>query len=742
MTKPTLPGTSGMKISYSMKGQGKVQGQAAGPGALQNQGAAQSGMRPSHPDAKALEQKALEHYNAGRLAEALVETRKVLEIDPNQIEAINFAGILHAALGDLETAAALLNDVLQKQPRHFDAANNLGNILARSGQLDQAVEAYQQALKIRPNDEDARHNLAHVREVRDSLDQRVKDARAQIEEDPLAVRPRVVLGMMLLERGRPEEALRAFLTAVRMDPDDIDAHNMLMRLLTEIVPAGYDKDLDGALEWALDSPFTYVNPLAVPIAQHLMLKHDLRMFLGESPQPPDDALIGALDRDPLFLKFLRLVLNTDPGMEKFLTALRARLLHRFADAPQDTPMDLTGALAEQAFLGEYVWRAGDDEIQAVDALGPQALQAIGEGSPGKSPENSEGAGAALLFGLYRSLGELARDLTASPADLPEPAARLVELTAVEPAREEASKSGFDKLGEISDATSSAVRAQYEEHPYPRWAQIPHRPPLDLARDLPRQFVDMEVADYLSGPKDVLVAGCGTGWHPLNIAMLYPESQVLAVDLSTSSLAYAKRMAEKHGIGNIEYMQADILNLGKLDRQFDIVESIGVIHHMAEPEVGWKILAERLRPGGLLKLGLYSEKARQIVLQARERIARDQVPSTTEGIRDFRTGLLDEGMGSGWDMLFQEPDFYTVSTCRDMLFHVQEHRFTIPRIQEAVKATGLKFLGFELSNPAYAELYQTNYPNDKAMRILGNWAALERDMPLVILRYEFWCQKPA
>ncbi len=726
MTKPTLPGKSGMRISYSMKGQKQGNDSARD----------QTPVQPARVDTKALEQKALAHYNAGRLAEALIETRKVLELEPNQIEAVNFAGILHAALGDLETATALLHQVLQKNPKHFDAANNLGNIHGRSGQLDAAVEAYQQALKIRPNDQDARQNLAHVREVRDTLDQRVKQARAQIEEDPVAVRPRVVLGMMLLERGRPEDALRVFMTAVRMDPDDIDAHNMLMRLLSELVPAAYSQDLDGALEWALDSPFTYVNPLANPIAQHLILKHELGGFMGEALPPPDDALIDALDRDPLLLKYLRLVLNTDSGLEKFLTALRARLLHRYGDAPRDLPQDLAGALAEQAFLSEYVWRTEDAELNAAEAMGAQASLALaGDGE-------AAAAGAALLYGLYRPLGDLAPELGETPTGLADPVSRLVQLTAVNPAVEAALSPAFDKLGEISDATSSAVRAQYEEHPYPRWAQIPHRPPLDLAAELPRRFIDMDVADFLAGPKDVLVAGCGTGWHPLNVAMLYSESRVLAVDLSSSSLAYAKRMADKHGIGNIDFLQADILNLGKLDRQFDIVESIGVLHHMAEPEAGWQILAEKLRPRGLLKLGLYSEKARQIVLQARARIARDGIASTTQGIRDFRTRLLDEGFGFGWDLLFQEPDFYTVSTCRDMLFHVQEHRFTIPRIQEVVKATGLKFLGFELSNPAYAELYQTNYPNDKAMRLLGNWATLEANMPTVMLRYEFWCQKPA
>ena len=77
---------------------------------------------------------------------------------------------------------------------------------------------------------------------------------------------------------------------------------------------------------------------------------------------------------------------------------------------------------------------------------------------------------------------------------------------------------------------------------------------------------------------------------------------MAVDLSTSSLSYAKRKTEELNIQNINYMQADILDLGKLDRQFDIVESVGVLHHMNEPIVGWKKLKDCLKPGGLMKIG--------------------------------------------------------------------------------------------------------------------------------------------
>ena len=102
--------------------------------------------------------------------------------------------------------------------------------------------------------------------------------------------------------------------------------------------------------------------------------------------------------------------------------------------------------------------------------------------------------------------------------------------------------------------------------------------------------------------------------------------MLAVDLSLTSLAYAVRKTRELGIGNIEYRQADILALGALTERFDVVDCTGVLHHLADPVAGWRILCSLLRPGGLMRIGLYSEQARRHVVRAREFIAAGRVPA--------------------------------------------------------------------------------------------------------------------
>src|SRR6202041_2397212 len=125
--------------------------------------------------------------------------------------------------------------------------------------------------------------------------------------------------------------------------------------------------------------------------------------------------------------------------------------------------------------------------------------------------------------------------------------------------------------------------------------------------------------------------------------------------SLSSISYAKRKTQEQGISNIEYAQADILELGGIARTFDIIESVGVLHHLADPFTGWRTLLSRLRPGGFMWLGFYSELARRHVVAAREFIAARGYASTADGIRRFCQDLTVQGASVDLQKLMRSPD---------------------------------------------------------------------------------------
>ena len=180
--------------------------------------------------------------------------------------------------------------------------------------------------------------------------------------------------------------------------------------------------------------------------------------------------------------------------------------------------------------------------------------------------------------------------------------------------------------------------------------------------------------------DILVAGCGTGQHSIGTASRFSDCQVTAVDLSLASLAYAQRKSNELRFTNIDYLQADILHLQQMGKEFDIIESAGVLHHMDEPMAGWRVLVDLLKPGGLMKIGLYSGMARHHIVEVRKEITELRVGTSEADIRKFRQSLA-ESNDKNHQLLTKSSDFFSLSMLRDLIFHVQEHRFTQPQIQK-------------------------------------------------------------
>jgi SAM-dependent methyltransferase len=285
-----------------------------------------------------------------------------------------------------------------------------------------------------------------------------------------------------------------------------------------------------------------------------------------------------------------------------------------------------------------------------------------------------------------------------------------------------------------------VRHQYEENPYPRWVRAAGQVlPVSIDRYLREQFPTGAFTPINKTENlDVLVAGCGTGQIAVATAQKYLGARVLAIDLSLSSLCYAKRRTPGDLAARIEYAQADILKLASLERRFDVIDSSGVLHHMADPFEGWRILLTLLRPDGLMHLGLYSEAGRRDVWAARKLIADGGFGSTPDDIRRCRQELLETPLAS----VTRFTDFFTTSECRDLLFHVQEARLTIPMIKAFIANHGLKFLGFEFGLPAL-QRYRSHFKSAGwAWTDLDRWHAFESANPDTFSgMYQFWIQKP-
>ena len=142
----------------------------------------------------------------------------------------------------------------------------------------------------------------------------------------------------------------------------------------------------------------------------------------------------------------------------------------------------------------------------------------------------------------------------------------------------------------------------------------------------------------------------------------------------------------------------------------------------------------------MKIGLYSELARQHIVEMRQEINKAGIGSSDAAMKSFRTTVMESDQKHHKQIL-NSSDFYSLSTLKDLLFHVQEHRFTIPQIQDSLSELGLEFCGFEADN-IVSHFKQTNTGAGDPYE-LDKWQAYEEANPSAFAgMYQFWCQKIA
>ena len=229
---------------------------------------------------------------------------------------------------------------------------------------------------------------------------------------------------------------------------------------------------------------------------------------------------------------------------------------------------------------------------------------------------------------------------------------------------------------------------------------------------------------------VLVAGCGTGQQSIHAARAYADCKITAIDLSLNSLSYAKRKTLEYGLTNIEYIRANLLDIAKVTHEkFDLIECSGVLHHMRAPEIGLKKLCESLKDGGILRLGLYSKTAREHL----DKFQRNTLQNDQE-IAAFRHQVVNSPDIRS-EKIVRSPDFYSTSGFKDLVLHVQEHRYDLNEIERLISSSGLTFMGFDLKL-----VERSGIPESKIFDF-ESWRSLEAsDENFFAGMYQFWCQK--
>jgi tetratricopeptide (TPR) repeat protein/SAM-dependent methyltransferase len=750
--------------------------------ALRNYQAA-IGITPSFADAFVAMANALD--SLGRTAEAEEAYKRALAINPDYAEVHFNLGILAMTQGRNEEAAESLRTAVNIRPNYASAHHQLGRALQALSRSTEALDAFREAVRIEPTMHDAHYGLGIALQRLDpnpKLEEAVTSLRHAAELKPDFAKAHHILGIVQSNLGQSDAAEASLRRAFVIEPESADIlYDLAMILLSKgksaeavqlIVPTldkaptwktkfafascaasssftTNDSRIRAALTSALTEPWGIPYDLCAPALSLIMLNQRIASCVRIANQSwparlPTAAIyntdgLDALGKDLLLHALLESAPIRTIEFERFLTCARHALLETSAGQSPDRPdiaaLQFYAALSRQCFVNEYIFDCDDREMLSADAA-REKLLALLDANEVVPPILL--LAVAAYFPLY-SLRGASRLLVANELDALD---GVMRQQIREPLEEQALRSGVECMTSISAGVSEDVRDQYEQNPYPRWVKLPIFDRAlyfnsEIRRTLPH-------APFTPLPDDsapeVLIAGCGTGSHSILFTQRFRGVRVLAIDLSLSSISYAKRKTRELGITNIEYAQADILKFGIVTRMFDIIDSVGVLHHLADPFDGWHTLLSRLRPGGFMSLGFYSEHARRHVVKAREIIASRGYARTAADIRRFRQDpAVHANMELRW--LSMSPDYYSTSECRDMLFHVQEHRLTLGEIESFITEFGLHFIGFELDSVVLHQ-YRARFPDDPSATNLRNWDRFEADNPdTFTAMYRFWIQKP-
>ncbi len=685
--------------------------------------------------------------------------QRALEVDADNPLYLNNLALALEQSGRLDEAERALRRAVRRRPTPAESFFHLGNVLRDRGMGREAMDHYRQALEIREDYPDAHYNLACLHLGHGDLDEAAEGFRTALKWQPDHAMARNNLGVTLTQMGDAGGAFDVLWRAIQSDPDRQSSWLAFTRTFArlEFSQVSDEEQLRNILLACLRRDGLNHQKLATVAKRILERYAPFRELLDLVRAGTDAALEEELASgralqvlsEGVIRLLLERVIVPDLDFERLLTAVRRFLLgltvredgsdHWIFQNP-----GLVYTMARQCHLNGYVFSDTEEEVSQVRRLADE----LGE----------RGAGGELWSGPHRQIrigilacyvplldwdgvGEVGELATAHPD--PEFVGLLVQQIE-EPLNEQELREQIPVFGELRGEVSSRVRAQYEEHPYPRWTSLDCEEPQSVKQVLQALFPGFPLDGLaVCGPPKILVAGCGTGRHLLGVHFRFRDAEILGVDLSLSSLAYALRKSRELGVENLALMQGDILALADWTEPFDIVEAAGVLHHMEDPVVGWRILTDLLKPGGLMKIGLYSELARRQVVEARQFIARHGYEATDDDIRRCRQELAVLFGDREERGILHGRDFYSIQECRDLLFHVQEQRFTLPQIAGIIRDLGLEFVGFELSSSDVRKDFRTRFPDPEAERSLDAWHHYEVEHPDTFIgMYQFWLVKPA
>ena len=224
----------------------------------------------------------------------------------------------------------------------------------------------------------------------------------------------------------------------------------------------------------------------------------------------------------------------------------------------------------------------------------------------------------------------------------------------------------------------------------------------------------------SRPLRVLVAGGGTGDGVIQLATLMEKAgapaEITYLDLSTASREIAEARAAARGLTTITFRTGSLLDAAALG-SFDYIDCCGVLHHLPEPEAGFRALRAALAPGGGMGFMVYAPYGRSGVYPLQEAFGAlfdglppaerlDRARRVVAALPEGHPFLANRNLG---DHHASDAGFY------DLLLHGQDRAYSVADLLGTLGATGWRLASF--TTPAIYDLSRiTDVPEGMAPEV--------------------------
>ena len=676
------------------------------------------------------------YYKLNNLEKAKTIIDEAIKLKPRLPNGYCIKGLILKSLNKYNESKSSLEKAIELDKNYFDAYINLGLLYKDSNKYNEAEEFYLKALEINNKSAIAHLNLGACYKEKQDLEKAILYTNNAIELDNKLENCYLNLATIYNQLGDYKKSLSLTKKEIFFNKNNELSYQLISELIKkgELLNTSYkeNRELLKILLTRKDiSHRELFGNINILISKEILE----RLSILESGLYESNEFKTFINEKEL-VKALSLLIFCSPLWEKVLVNIRKNILIKYSDKEKisNTILDFTIGLGSQCFLNEYVYYISREEKEKLKELK-------------RSINNNKNQVFKLaIISCYQSLYSINGEIINLNKYVPNKKEfnNLLNLQFKELNDEKKISKGIKKIGNIKDSISKEVKNQYELNPYPRWRYNSYSKERRLNflsvinSEIFPNIINTNLVKLINKKINILIAGCGTGIQILE-ASRYDNCEITAIDLSNSSISYAKRKIDEYGLKNINFIEMDLLELKSLNKSFDLIECSGVLHHMNEPTKGLSNLIEVLEPKGFIKLGFYSKYARREIIKARKLIKESDIKPNIDRIRGFRNDVLN-GEIEHLNEITNWSDFYSTSMCRDLCFHSHENSYSLIEIKEMLKVFNLEFLGFILSKDV-RDKFQIENKDNNSLKDLVLWDNFEKLNPDSFREmYQFWARK--